>query len=242
MLYKVVLKPESPYMGEIRANSLFGAFCTVYSSMVSDKPLLRAINDITFSDLFIEDCMPVGVENGETKFNIPKDVIINEDEIHNTISRDKSKNIENGTHILEVKYSNKNMVFYVDVDCISYEVLTLVIELMLKKGLGKKISSGKGQFSLVSITEEKFNYTDCKEVIALSDFIPSDKTSTEYIQLGVKSRNGITTDGRLQMDIKLISAGSKFKYKNGMELITGRVIKDKYTDTYVNGRTILMPA
>lgn len=240
MLYRVIVNPTSSFVGNIRANTLFGAFCHVYSSMVSDEDFNRALQNVTFSNLFFDGALPIGVNNGNTVFTKNKDRVKHVCDCHNIISRNGSAKSSEGTYTEEVKFTDADMVFYMDTD-ISKDKITYIIEQMLKRGLGKRRNVGKGQFSLKEVSEVYLNYDTCKEVVALSEFIPSETTPTDFSEIGIIFRNGIKEDGQVQQSLCMLKTGTKFRYKTGLEVITGQLVYDEHSDSYVNARTILYP-
>lgn len=242
MLYRVIVNPTSSFIGDIRANTLFGAFCTVYSSMVSDEDFDRTLKNVTFSNLFLNGELPVGVENGNTVYNTAKVNVKTVDNIHSKIDRNtgKASMDTNGTYKEEVKFTDSDMVFYIDTD-MEKSVVNEVVNRMLKRGLGKRRNVGKGQFELKALTEAYLDYRECNEVVALSDFIPDETTPTDISEIGITFRNGVKEDGTAQNSLCLLKTGTKFKYKKGLKMVTGKLIYDNQSDSYVNAKTILYP-
>lgn len=239
MVYKIEVKPNSSFIGRIKANTLFGAFCYAYSTIVDEKAFKNELENIVFSDMFYKDNLPIKIVDGEVKYKSSKGVVKNE--THNIIDRQNGKvQSNNGLYNEQATFTKSNMIFFMSTS-INKHMLDTIIMLMLLRGLGARKSTGKGSFDLVSITEVELDYSKDKKVIALSDFIPDEDTSTNIEEVKIVCREGITLDGKLQKPLYMLSVGSVFVKENHQREICGQLVYDKETDTYINAKTILYP-
>lgn len=242
MVYKITVKPNSSFIGDIKANTLFGAFCYTYSNIVDDKIFKEELDKVVFSDMFYENSLPEKIKNGEVKYKPLKNgVKVVKPEMHNIIDRGTGRTSNNGgLHNTQVTFSKSNMIFFMSTS-LDKEELENIMKMMLLRGLGARKSTGKGSFSLVSISKVDLDYTKDKKVVALSDFVPDDETSTNIEEVKIVCREGITLNGEIQKPIYMLSVGSVFVKENNQRETCGKLLYDKETNTYINAKTILYP-
>ena len=238
MLYRVVLKQKSEYLGDIKASTLFGAFLTVYSSYVDLSP--EFINDIVFSDLFVKDNLPIGVKNNVTiyqKDKFAKKDIVNRFLINRTlISRDLE---QNNVPIVASAYRGTDFEFFISSEILSIDELKVLIPRMLVLGIGKWRNVGKGQFDFVSIKEYVPNLNSNK-FVALSDFKPTYILKEDEIcddNIGYFIRDAFATNGKKQQIVTLFSTGTCF---NHFKDFVGEHIYDKNSETYIHAKSIVI--
>ena len=230
MLYRVSVEQETATIGKVTANTLFGAFLTAYSSFYKiDKDM---IDDITLSDMFIEDSLPKGVVNNNTIYTKNK----RDKEIEVTrslISRDlETNNVVNST----LGHFSKNNEFYVNSELLDKNKLEKIIKLMLDIGIGKWRNVGKGRYKLRSI-EEYIPKTDSKTFVALSNFIPNDNDMNDIDNVGYTIRNAFATNGKKQKPTAMLLAGTTFKT---VKQIVGKHVFDEDSKTYIHGKSIVI--
>lgn len=240
MVYKIELKPNSSFIGRIKSNTLFGAFCYAYNGFVDEETFKKQMEEVVFSDLFYKNGLPKKIVHGEVEYGSTKNGVM-KNEVHNLVDRD-SKTVKGseGLYSIQSTFSKSNMIFFMYTSLDKTEI-DKVLRVMLLRGLGAKKSTGKGSFDLVSINEIELDYTKEKKVIALSDFIPDEKTSTNIEEVKIVCREGITLDGKIQKPLYLLSVGSVFVKDNNQRETCGKLIYDTNTDTYINAKTIMYP-
>lgn len=231
MLYKVELKQKSVYLGNIQANTLFGAFLTAYSSFTElDDDM---INDIVLSDLFVKGRYPVGIDNNAVIYS-KGDVKSNTVTVNRTmLSRkgDGQNNILN-----ETGHFSGEMEFFIYSDLLDEELLEKIIKQMLVLGIGKWRNVGKGQFELVSISEYIPDMS-AKTYVAMSNFKPSDDELQYVKDTGYEVRNAYATNGKKQQNICLLKAGTTL---NAARQFIGKHIYDENSGTYIHAKSIIM--
>lgn len=239
MVYRIEVKPNSSFIDRIKANTLFGAFCYAYSSIVDDEKFKEELENVVFSDLFYVDGLPEKIVNGRVIYK--KNNGITKDEVHNMIDRynGHTQNVD-GFYNIQTTFSASNMVFFMSTS-ITKHALDTVIDMMLLRGLGAKRSVGKGSFDLVDISEVELDYTKEKKVVALSDFIPDMETSTDIEEVKIICREGVTSNGELQKPLYLLSVGSVFKKENHQRETCGQLVYDDNSKTYIHAKAILYP-
>lgn len=231
MLYKVALKQKSAYIGNIKANTLFGAFLTAYSSfMALDKDM---IEDIVLSDLFVKGQYPIGINNNAIIYN-KSDVKSSSVTVNRTFISRKSDGQNNIVN--ETGHFSGEMEFFIYSELLDKELLEKIIRQMLTYGIGKWRNVGKGQFEFVSISEYAPD-VKASNYVALSSFKPSDNEIKYIKDTGHEVRNAYATNGRKQQNVCLLKAGTTL---NTARQFIGNHIYDKNSDTYIHAKAIVI--
>ena len=231
MLYKVELKQKSAYIGNIQANTLFGAFLTAYSSFMELDD--DTINDIVLSDLFVKGRYPVGINNNAVMYS-KGDMKTTTVTINRTmLSRkgDGQNNILN-----ETGHFSGEMEFFIYSDLLDKGFIEKIVKQMLVLGIGKWRNVGKGQFELVSVSEYVPN-TNAKTYVTLSNFKPDDNELNYVKDTGYEVRNAYVTNGRKQQSVCLLKTGTTL---NVAKQFIGKHIFDKDSATYIHAKAIVM--
>lgn len=232
MLYKVKIKHTSECIGDITANTLFGAFLTAYSSLFPVDQAL--VEDITLSDLFDVDILPAGVRNNKTIYSSFKRV----DKSHicrTLIARNaEDDNVPN----IATGWFRKESEFYIATELLSLEDLKKILNMMSLFGIGKWRAVGKGRFEVESIDEVQAP-ASCQKFVALSSFVPDEAELSDITECGYTVRDTIATNGKKQKTQALLIAGTTF---NKAKEFAGHHVYDKASGTYIHGRTIVLGA
>ena len=231
MLYKVELEQKTENIGEIKANTLFGAFVTAYSNYTDiDADLL---DDIVLSDLFVKGQLPIGVKDNLTLFNkVDRNVIVS-NSVRTMISREMEDN--NVVNVRQSRYS-KYCEFYISTELLELDELKKVIETMLLLGIGTWRNVGKGQFKLINISEYVPDLSKTK-FVALSNFNPSEKDTADVVETGYEIRNAVASNGIKQGTVCMLKTGTTFKVR---KQIIGSHVFDSASKTYIHGKAIVL--
>ena len=248
-IYKITIKNKTEFIGNIKANTLLGAFCHACSLKYKSNNIEKYIRDVVFSDLFLDENYPIGISNNNTQYKKNNYLNLQKCEVTRTlIHRDNEEN--NVINVLTGTYSNHNFVFFIYSKELFDEIeINKIIELMLKFGIGKWRNVGKGQFSLVNLENYTNQYisniNNSKKLVALSDFQTNNQNEIKnIIEIGYTIRNARATNGTEQQQQLLLKTGTTFN--NNMEntnmiLITsGNHIFDKNSRTYIHSKAILI--
>lgn len=231
MLYKVELKQKSVYIGNIQANTLFGAFLTAYSSFVKlDSDM---INDIVLSDLFVKERYPVGINNNAVIYN-KGDMKSSTVTINRTMMSRKGDGQNN--IINETGHFSGDMEFFIYSDLLDKDSIEKIVKQMLVFGIGKWRNVGKGQFELISISEYVPD-VNAKTYVALSNFKPDDDEIKYVKDTGYEVRNAYATNGRKQQNVCLLKTGTTL---NAARQFIGHHIYDEDSKTYIHAKSIVM--
>lgn len=230
MLYKVKIQHLSECVGDITANTLFGAFLTAYSSLLSVDQSL--IEDITLSDLFDVDVLPAGVKDNQTVYSSFKKI----DRVHicrtliaRNVAGDNAPNVAVG-------WFRKESEFYIATELLSQTDLQKILKRMALFGIGKWRGVGKGSFEVASITEVPAN-PNPKQFVALSSFIPDETELSDIAECGYTIRDTIATNGHKQKIQTLLLTGTTF---TKVREYAGHHVFDKQSGTYIHGRAIIL--
>ncbi len=234
MLYKVTLKQKTETIGSITANALLGAFLTAYAERY---PITEErVRDITFSDLFVAGVLPIGVVNNSTIYNTAlKRTQCASGRIYRTLIEREGANLTQPTSYTTRRA--RTCEFYISTTLLPKTALERIIPEMLRYGLGKCRTVGKGQFELQSI-EEFTPPTPHAGVVALSNFIPEKGIVDDEIkETGYFIRHAIATNGQQQAQVMMLLAGTRFK--NNRQF-AGQHIFDEPSQTWIHGQTICL--
>lgn len=231
MLYKITLKQRTESIGQITANTLFGAFLTAYSNFITlDEDMIQ---DIVLSDLFPASVLPIGVSDNLTLYNNPiakKNVLIT----RTLVARDWTDN-----NVVISAFANMGGLyeFYISTELLDIEMLTKIIDLMLEYGLGKWRNVGKGQFVRTKPIEEYVYDTNATRFLTLSAFIPDMDCKDDITETGYYIRSAVATCGKQQAPVCLFITGTGFKsYKETV----GKHLYDPGSKTYIHGKSIVI--
>ena len=209
--------------GNISSNTIFGLFCEAYRIRNSEDELEILLDMLENNEEELVFSNPLIVGTFELI-----DRVKNYQSVHALIGRDTNK--KDVYSVTEKMYSNFDVLCYTSLN------ISELIETVKILGIGARKSVGSGQILSIEVKEQsdiKLGNTG----IMLSDAIPSEDTPTngifEYI-----TRYGVTRDGISQNIYIMLKAGSKLYKPNN--IITGSIIKDSNTNTYVNGKSIIV--
>ncbi len=231
MLYKIELQQNTATIGNVVANTLFGAFLTAYSTIYTvDKDM---IDDIVLSDLFYNNILPKGVINNKTVFSKP----FEHTQIEMSralIARDnESTNVVNNT----VGNIDKKCSFFISTKLLDKNDIEEIVKLMCEFGIGKWRNVGKGQFEFKSI-EEYVPKTDVKRFVCLSSFIPDcDINDYDISSLGYTIRDAYATNGIKQKQTIMLLTGTSFRT---FREVVGKHVYDENSNTYIHGKSIVI--
>lgn len=247
MLYKIKIKTLSDFIGEIKANTLMGAFCGACSLIFGNESVGECVEDVTFSDLFHMECTPYTIKNNIVQYsNFDYSKTKKSYATRTLIARENSD--KNNIDILNSTSSDYYFTFYLHSQRLfDYETLSKVLSIMFILGIGKWRNVGKGQFELLEVKEitDEFvaQVNNSKRLVSLSDFKTENPNElNNLLSVGYTVRNARATNGKKQEQQILLKCGSTFRnmlQNNTDVLIVGQHIYDKNSETYIHGRTIL---
>lgn len=241
-VYRIQIKPTTSFVGTITSNTLFGAFCFAIRDLYGEDTLMSVFENreggIVLSNLFPHNTLPSQDKFGEyadiDTGNIVRDALTSVLVTHG--SREYSwDEIEN--------WSKNSYDFYLKTSMFEFEDIKEIIAVVLKCGIGKGKSRGKGQFELISVDKVETVGKPLKNsngYMILSDYIPEVTDSTFGVYTA-RVYQGATA-GISKAPIFLINAGAKFIGKLGSEIgVVGKLHKDPITDTYISGLSLAIP-
>ena len=228
MVYRLSIKMDSPIHGSINSNTIFGVICTAYKIKYGEDELKKLLQNITKSidELVLSDPL-----KRDTLEFIDRDSITQ----INKVILDRLDNENN-----ELYMSQALCVKEFDVilcTTIPEEKIREILDICSILGLGSSKNNGFGKIQKIEMSEERIAKTDKKTVKCLANIFPSDNTPI-HGNINYTVRHGITCDGKVQKSIIMIKAGSEL-LNTGIS-ITGQLLYDVDTDTYINGKSILI--
>ena len=252
-MLKVVIKPTSPYITELKSSTLFGFLMCAISSLYDPEIIQLICEDgskFVVSDAFPSGYLPDAMNNGflvnKEGHRIKSDEVAKKVTVHhNQINRDTG--ISDGCRSEVVSISESNFDVYLDFyagDLFTIDNIRDLLSKALKLGIGKGRSRGLGQFKLVSVEEVELPSLVADGEIptgymVLSDYIPEESDST-IGRYSIRVINSITSDGQDRGRYRLINSGSVFKGVLSDNSV-GQIVKDKTTGTYLSGKALVMP-
>jgi CRISPR-associated protein Csm4 len=193
-----------------------------------DRKKWKKVDFLTFQDFNLlrmgKECEPKIIENLITFISMP----------HNTINRLTNTTLsEGGIYSLE-EINVSNITIYLKV--VSDEWKNRVVELfreLSKIGFGRKKSIGKGQFSVLEVSE--FNFPRLEKangIVTLSNFCPADNDPIEglyktFVKYGKLGEEFTFCGNPFKKPLVMIKTGSVFKTDGQPKEFYGRVVQDK---------------
>lgn len=181
-IFKVDLKGLSEHTRVIKANTLFGAFCTAVNG---DSKMM---DEVTFSDFIHQK-------------NTSSDLI------NQRACIDHSYQGNNKVWSKRVSWEGG---YFIVATTLDKDKFTDVLKKMLELGIGADRSSGNGQFELVEITDVTSKYTSKKgtKCCTLSDSIP-DSNVAFVSNFEFTCYDSISMDGTVKPLMYMVKAGAK---------------------------------
>lgn len=250
-MFKIVIKSVDFYVGKLKANTFFGAFCCAYKDAYGEDDLVHFLhklsdgdNELTFSSAFKAGYVAQRIDRGSDLL-VKIDTIGSEKE--EVTSSIPSSNIyaksklgqTNEVFAVERSFEENSLEVYV-VTSLSKEVIRNIMSLAVQNGLAGRKSTGNGMFELVKIEEVEFDTNNKNGFVALGDFIPDSETPITC-DIQTTLRVAVNTQGRKQKDLLLLKEGSVFMETKELRLTYGKIIHDSESNSYINCKTIAFP-
>lgn len=227
MLFRITFKMLSSITGNIDSNTFFGLFCQAYKIKNSEddlKILLEMLKD-NLEQLVFTNPLETGTFEFMNKrlFNqMPRVTIDRSGCGNNTLESYKAEFINSFDTLLYTTLSKKEIED-------TFETMKIL-------GIGAKKSIGNGVIKDIKVKElNESELVKSKTVKCMSNIIPSDDTNI-YGNFEFITRTGKTIDGQEQNPVIMIKAGSELLSND--KLITGCIVYDEKTCTYINGKGI----
>lgn len=249
--YRIRIKSNSTYVGRLKSNTFFGAFCCAFKSLYGEDDLVHLLHqisrgeqDLTFSHAFKSGYLPQRMDKGtnllvslstfgneceEIISSIPKKITVAK-----ACTREETK-----VYTIEQSIEDYSLDVYV-ATTLSKNKVKQVFDLALSTGIGSRKSTGNGIFRLLDMNEVAFSTEGCNGFIVLGDFIPDSETPTDCI-VDIEIRDAITTSNKKQTSLMMFKCGSLFKGVKDFKQTYGQVIYDESSNSYINCKTIAYP-
>lgn len=218
-MLRLHFKMKSAVVGNMKSNTFFGLFCEAYKRVNGETALVKMLEQLYQKEHYI-------AFSNALKVNTLDFVTYREKETYH-VCLDR-EGIGNNHLFSRVNKCLLKFDVLVDTDL---ELTEDLLKVMCTLNIGANKNNGSG--SIESITVEE-NTVERDEKSVLGDFVPDENTKmlkdVEYY-----IRRGITNNFS-QKPVVMFKAGVSYTEKDNR---VGRVLKDEWTNTYINGMSVV---
>jgi CRISPR-associated protein Csm4 len=207
----------------------------IFKKFKKEKLIKKDVFEEIINGLSENDYLKRKINQNDEVFNPGKKISF----YKNTINRLTSHTSEEGGLFTqdETFYANENISFFIKINGIDKEFIEKIFNFISFYGFGKKKTTGKGHFKLISIKEYNFKSPENPNAfVSLSSFVPSENDPVEgwydmqvkYGKLGGHYASG-NSRTPFKKPIRMFQAGSVFKTNNLKEYY-GQLVSNVHTD------------
>lgn len=218
-MLRLHFKMKSAVVGNMKSNTFFGLFCEAYKRVNGETALVEMLEQLYQKEHYI-------AFSNALKVNTLDFVTYREKETYH-VCLDR-EGIGNNHLFSRVNKCLLKFDVLVDTDL---ELTEDLLKVMCTLNIGANKNNGSG--SIESITVEE-NTVERDEKKVLGDFVPDENTKMlkdveYYIRRGI-------TNNLSQKPVVMFKAGVSYTEKVDR---VGRVLKDEWTNTYINGMSVV---
>lgn len=221
-MLRLHFKMKSAIVGNIKSNTFFGLFCEAYKRVNGETALVEMLEQLYKKEHYI-------AFSNALKVNTLDFVTYREKETYHVCL---DRELLGNNHLFS-RINKCLLKFDVLVDT-DLELTDDLINMMKTLNLGANKNNGSG--SIESITVEE-NTVERADKMVLGDFVPDENTkmfkdAQYYIRRGV-------TNNLSQKPLVMFKSGVPYSVNSDNETRVGRVLKDEWTNTYINGMSVV---